>query len=93
MNVVKILGDGAIAMRTYERGVENETLSCGTGVTAAAIAYINGLDIEPTTYTKHQVSVETNGGKLKVRVAAQNGRFEEIFLIGPATFVFEGQLK
>lgn len=90
VNAVKIMGDGAIAMRTYERGVENETLSCGTGVTAAAIAYINDLGIEPKTYTKHLVSVETAGGMLQVRFAAQNGRFEEIFLIGPATFVFEG---
>jgi diaminopimelate epimerase len=77
-------------MRTYERGVENETLSCGTGVTAAAIAYINDLGIEPKTYTKYLVSVETAGGMLQVRFAQQNGRFEEIFLIGPATFVFEG---
>ena len=58
--------------------------------TAAAIAYINDLGIEPKTYTKHLVSVETAGGMLQVRFAQQNGRFEEIFLIGPATFVFEG---
>ena len=92
VNAVKILNHGAIAMRTYERGVENETLSCGTGVTAAAIAYVNGLGLDPTTYTKHQVSVETAGGQLHVRFAAQNGRFDEILLIGPATFVFEGSL-
>jgi len=48
------------------------------------------MGIEPKTYTKHLVSVETAGGMLQVRFAAQNGRFEEIFLIGPATFVFEG---
>ncbi len=92
VNAVKILNHGAIAMRTYERGVENETLSCGTGVTAAAIAYVNGLGLDPTTYAKHQVSVETAGGQLHVRFAAQNGRFDEILLIGPATFVFEGSL-
>jgi diaminopimelate epimerase len=92
VNAVKIINHGAIAMRTYERGVENETLSCGTGVTAAAIAYVNGLGLDPTTYAKHQVSVETAGGQLHVRFAAQNGRFDEILLIGPATFVFEGSL-
>lgn len=90
VNAVKILGDGAIAMRTYERGVEDETLSCGTGVTAAAIAYVNGLGLDSTKRTKHQVSVKTAGGTLQVRFATQNGRFEEISLIGPATFTFGG---
>ncbi len=97
VNVVKILGDGSIAMRTYERGVENETLSCGTGVTAAAIAYTNQCAQNQRVQnqipkTLQQVSVSTAGGQLYVRFAAQNGRFENIYLIGAATFVFEGRL-
>lgn len=92
VNAVKILGEGSIAMRTYERGVENETLSCGTGVTAAAIAYFNQLESDKSSKPQEQwVSVSTAGGPLHVRFAAQNGRFENIYLMGAATFVFEGR--
>ena len=91
-NIVKVEGEGKIAMRTYERGVENETLSCGTGVTAAAIAYVNSLDNQNNPTSHHQVQVSTAGGELHVRFAAQNGRFENIYLMGAATFVFEGRL-
>jgi diaminopimelate epimerase len=92
VNAVRVIGNNHIAMRTYERGVENETLSCGTGVTAAAIAYINSLGLNPTQPTNHHVHVDTAGGQLQVRFAAQNDQFSDIQLIGPATFVFRGQL-
>ncbi|MEY5035398.1 MAG: hypothetical protein RLZZ110_415, partial [Bacteroidota bacterium] len=92
VNAVRVIGNNHIAMRTYERGVENETLSCGTGVTAAAIAYINSLGLNPTQPTNHHVQVDTAGGQLQVRFAAQNDQFSDIQLIGPATFVFRGQL-
>jgi diaminopimelate epimerase len=92
VNAVRVLGRNHIAMRTYERGVENETLSCGTGVTAAAIAYIHGEGEPASSDSEHHVQVDTAGGTLEVRFAARNGRFEDIQLIGAATFVFQGQL-
>ncbi len=82
--------NGILSIRTYERGVENETLSCGTGVTAAAISY--ALKKEFGTGT-HSVEMETMGGTLKVsftKTAFNN--FENIWLIGPGKFVFEGQI-
>jgi diaminopimelate epimerase len=73
---------------TYERGVEDETLSCGTGVTAAAISCC--VDLEDGN---HEVSVRTKGGALSVKLNKKDASFTNISLIGPATFVFEGQIK
>ena len=85
VNVVQQLGKNAIAMKTYERGVEDETLSCGTGVTAAvlAFAYKNNVD-EPCEVT-------TRGGKLKVTFERNLQSFTNIYLIGPAEKVFIGE--
>lgn len=90
VNFVERLDDNSIFVRTYERGVEDETLSCGTGVTAAAIAAsFHG-------YTS-PVTVETPGGTLKVAFTPdsdrQAGTFHDVFLIGPAKMVFEGQME
>ena len=86
-NFVQLLADDTIYVRTYERGVENETLSCGTGVTAAALAAsVKGL-VSP-------VKVKTLGGELSVEFkTSQSGMFEDIFLVGPAKMVFEGELE
>ncbi len=80
--------NGALYIRTYERGVEDETLSCGTGVTAAAICY--ALKKQVSTGT-HIVELKTMGGPLQVALTktAQNS-FEDIWLIGPGELVFEG---
>lgn len=85
VNFVQRTAEG-IRMRTFERGVEDETLACGTGVTAAALvtAHQNGLE--------HEVSVETRGGRLKVRFSKGAEGFENIWLEGPTEFVFEGTL-
>jgi len=75
-------------VRTYERGVENETLACGTGVTAAAIgAYINSEQ-------KHgQYQIKTLGGTLKVSFKETNGYFRDVFLEGPTEYVFRGSME
>lgn len=79
-----------IKVRTYERGVENETLSCGTGVTAAAIAASLHKD-----QLRSPVLVKTRGGDLEVEFThhSKEGRFSGISLTGPVTEVFEGILN
>jgi diaminopimelate epimerase len=90
VNLVQIDNDG-LTMRTYERGVEDETLSCGTGVTAAAIAHhhLKYQDKEGTYKTQVQIL----GGKLEVKFdfKAQKG-YSNVWLCGPAVRVFSGQI-
>ena len=88
VNFVEIKGDH-ILVATYERGVEDETLSCGTGVTAAAIAFAihtkKGLG-------EHQVAIQTKGGELSVNfTAAPDQTFQDVWLNGKATKVFTGE--
>lgn len=77
----------SIQVRTYERGVEDETLSCGTGVTASAIAsYFSGK------ITVNPVDVNTPGGKLIVSFKEEADLFSEVWLEGEASKVFEGEI-
>jgi diaminopimelate epimerase len=79
-----------IFVRTYERGVEDETLSCGTGVTASAIASA----VKGIATAKDSCKIVTPGGELLVRFHKDNGNtFSDIWLEGPATFVFKGEVK
>lgn len=88
VNFVKQLENDIFAVRTYERGVEDETLSCGTGVTAVAIAMYK---IGKTT--SNEINLKVQGGSLKVRFDVNDNLFSNVFLIGPATFVFEGTVN
>jgi diaminopimelate epimerase len=87
INFVQIVDDG-IKVRTYERGVENETLSCGTGSTAAAIATAIKLEKQNNV----SIQVKTTGGDLVVWFD-RNSDFQNVCLQGPVEFVFEGQYK
>lgn len=85
VNFVEKIKDG-IAVATYERGVEDETLSCGTGVTAAAIAFSQ----QKPAFKNGTIAVETKGGNLKVRLEKTAAGFENIWLCGPTARVFSG---
>jgi diaminopimelate epimerase len=87
VNFVEINENG-IYVRTFERGVEEETLSCGTGVTASAIASVlsGHFDTNP-------VKVRTKGGNLEVAFKVTGEEISEIWLSGPATFVYEGMIE
>ncbi len=87
VNFVEELEQG-IEVNTYERGVEDETLSCGTGVTAAAISYAIKHNQRNGT-----VNVRTKGGDLRVRFNRTPQGFEDIWLGGPATWVFTGEVE
>ncbi len=88
VNFVEIKGDKRILVATYERGVEDETLSCGTGVTAAALAYYLGTNREES---KCHIDIETKGGELSVAFKRDSeNTFSNIWLNGKATKVFTG---
>ena len=87
INFVEPLGVAQFAVRTYERGVEDETLSCGTGVTAVA------LSMHKAGNTASQVvDIDTKGGRLQVKFAIDSKGYNDIWLIGPAKQVFKGEL-
>jgi len=75
-------------VRTYERGVEDETLACGTGATAVALAMAWHRGIEGMGET----SIRVAGGQLSIRFDRKGDRFTNVFLEGPASFVFKGEI-
>ena len=88
VNFVEVIASDRIAIRTYERGVEDETHACGTGITAAAIsAYHTGR------VNQESIIVSAIGGELEVQFQKRDNRYTGVALIGPAQFVYEGTLE
>ena len=88
VNFVKVMADKTLFVATYERGVEDETLSCGTGVTACAIAQVRD------SIGSNYVRVSTKGGTLMVKCVNQDKEnFTDIYLCGPARFCFTGEIN
>jgi diaminopimelate epimerase len=87
VNLVEELNQKSIRIRTYERGVENETFACGTGATAAALSL---------AFKNHSsegiIDVAVKGGDLSVHFVQENGSFSNVFLEGPAEYVFKGEI-
>jgi diaminopimelate epimerase len=89
VNLVQEEEGGSLRVLTYERGVEDETLSCGTGVTACALTY----GFLHNKFGQNSVPVSLKGGELRVDfVYNEDGSFSSIKLIGPAVFVFKGEI-
>jgi len=88
VNFVEELNDAHIKVRTYERGVEDETLACGTGVTACALSYAVKYDLKSGV-----ISINAVGGKLSVGFEHTDSILTGIWLQGPAEFVFKGEIN
>ncbi|REJ82546.1 MAG: diaminopimelate epimerase [Bacteroidetes bacterium] len=87
VNVTEVR-NSILAVRTYERGVENETFSCGTGVTAVSLIAVRNKWIIPSG---NFVDIDTPGGSLRVHFKEEQNRFTDIWLEGPAALVYTGE--
>lgn len=87
VNFVEKINENTFKVRTYERGVEDETLSCGTGVTAVALA-----SFHTNKTTAKSVHIQTLGGDLHIAFEKAAHGYKNIILTGPATFVFRGSI-
>lgn len=87
INFVHQEGESTFKVRTYERGVEGETLSCGTGVTAVALSMHQN-----NKTTSENIAVRTRGGVLQVSFQPKNGGYTDVYLSGEAKLVFKGEI-
>lgn len=88
VNFAEKINDDTFAIRTYERGVEGETLSCGTGATAVAIAMYHSNKTASKT-----INLKTQGGNLQVRFESLESSYSDVWLCGPTKRVFKGDLE
>lgn len=88
INFVELNGDSTFKVRTYERGVEDETLSCGTGVTAVAIAMRHSEMINTNV-----INIDAVGGELQVSFDTDGSSYTNVQLSGPAILVYKGELS
>ncbi|WP_026451883.1 diaminopimelate epimerase [Aequorivita capsosiphonis] len=88
VNFVEQVDDAVFSVRTYERGVEDETLSCGTGVTAVALAMF-----ETGKTSENTITLNTLGGQLEVHFNKEGVNYNNVYLKGPAIQVFKGKWK
>lgn len=88
INFVEPFDDETFSVRTYERGVEDETLSCGTGVTAVAIAMHAAGRVKT-----NNVKIKAVGGNLEINFEKFGDVYKNVFLTGPAKFVFKGEIN
>ncbi|MEW6672332.1 MAG: diaminopimelate epimerase [Thermodesulfobacteriota bacterium] len=87
VNFIGLRPDGSVAVRTYERGVEDETLACGTGAIAAAVVVAAKFN-QPAPVD----IVTRSGGRLRIYFKEKNGKFFDIFLEGDARIIYKGKL-
>ena len=91
VNFVEEISLNNIRIRTYERGVEDETLACGTGICAAALTYSIEKGLENG---KHTINISAKGGDLQVEFEKKSDNsLSEVYLIGTANSVFEGEIE
>ncbi|MCB9202316.1 MAG: diaminopimelate epimerase [Flavobacteriales bacterium] len=88
VNFVEEISENHIYVRTYERGVEDETLACGTGITASVLAYSQKKNLNSA-----KINVDALGGKLNVCFTKENNIFTNVWLEGGAEFVFSGEIN
>ena len=89
VNFVKHISSTHISIRTYERGVEDETLSCGTGATACALVAGQALSVG-----NHSICVDVLGGKLQIAFSRnEDGSYSNVTLQGPAALVYVGEIN
>jgi len=87
VNFVEVSSDNKLAIRTYERGVEGETLACGTGIVAASLVHNHILS------RCNEVIVNATGGRCSVRMDKEGSGWKNIWLIGPAQEVYRGTIE
>ena len=92
VDFVEVLDKGRIRIRTYERGVEAETLACGTGAVASSI--ITAYDVQEKPQGRYRIKVDTRGGEpLCVYFNITKNKIDEVYLEGKASIIYKGKTR